>query len=225
MKRLYLYFCLLTFLGCGAPLPEHVRTDSKVKRSAQSLENTSLEVGWREMTFKRLNLRIPVGWDVISNPNSPPGAEALRIISKDNKLVLFISIWPAKGPVKIGIATQQVSRRFIVQMSADIKNRCSNCTIGGGGVVAKELWGHKGVLYEFDVQKNAESLSKKNSRKLNSERDIYTDTNLFMRLKVFGEHISDSDDVMYISVALEGVEPHALEEIVRSIKVMANLTK
>ena len=151
------------------------------------------------VSFNRISLVIPADWKYSKNPRERPGTDQIQLYSDDRNRTLLITI--TKDRPEVDFIEAEHSGRFEMLRRALTFPGFEKCVVVGSAQ-KENIWGRSGIFTRFDLFKDENK----------NENEI------MMRLYNYGEQLTATSEVLFITAYIIGEENNDTNEIVKSLK-------
>ncbi len=152
---------------------------------------------FERVEFNRLALNIPHNWNFTVNPRARLGTDQLQLFSDDRKRTIQITLTIARDDMTIEEGTPLSARTIVGHMTQVPQLR--NCRVEGGGSETSGYWGRVGTATAFD---------------------FLTGKKIVFHIRVLGEDLLETGEVLFITSLVEGKECGELERIIQSLQIL-----
>jgi hypothetical protein len=153
------------------------------------------------ISFNRISVIIPLGWNYSINPRAVPGTDQLQLYSDDRNRTLQITLTHARNDISLDDAIIQ-GGRIMVQRALSFPG-FEKCFVTGSGQ-SSEIWGRKGICTKYLLYKD----------------DKQNQNEIMMHIYNYGENIVATKEVLLIGLFIIGKEESDTESIIKTIEMI-----
>ncbi|RPJ08666.1 MAG: hypothetical protein EHM28_03700 [Spirochaetaceae bacterium] len=153
------------------------------------------------ISFNRISIIIPIGWNYSVNPRALPGTDQLQLYSDDKYRTLLITLTKSRSDITLEEAIIQ-GGRIMVQRALSFPG-FEKCFVGGSGQ-NDEMWGRKGIYTKYILYKD----------------ENHNETEAMMHIYNYGENILASKEVLLIGLYIIGEEKADTDAIIKTLEII-----